>query len=117
MILNQILEAEVEEDIGKSIIDFGRYEAVYGEDERPDKAATPSALQLAGLQWLKDMQVNAYVDFCIWGPHHHRIMKLMRCIGVFITPTGEIIAKELPGPPSLSEWLKCYDIIRGLVTS
>ena len=60
---------------------------------------------------MRDMQVNAYVDFCIWGPYHHRIMKLMRCIGVFLTPTGDIITKELPGPPSLSEWLKCYDIV------
>ena len=99
VILSVILEIEVTADATKATLYYSRYEAVYGEGMRPAPVATPSALQLAGVQYLFDANVNPSLDYSVWGPYHYRIMKAMKCQGVTLAADGTIATKELPGPP------------------
>ena len=104
VILSLILEVEVQEDVKKSIIYYGRWEAVYGEGDRPEPHETPSPLQLAGVEYLKLNAMNPYLDYCVWGPHHYRIMRAMKVEGCVLGPDGTLQTKERPGPPTIHEW-------------
>jgi len=53
-----------------------------------------------------------YVDFAIWGPHHNRTVKRLRCAGKIFNETGELESKEVYGPPSTHHWNASYTIMR-----
>ena len=54
--------------------------------------------------------VAPHVDFGIWGPNHHRLMKKLRIKGIVLATTGAVQETELAGPPTLEHWMECWQI-------
>ena len=52
-----------------------------------------------------------YVDFGVWGPNHHRLLKKLRNTGLQLHAGGVLHTMELAGPPDLHAWLECYRLL------
>ena len=59
---------------------YARYEALFGEGESPPVDEDPTEEQLSALNHLLSTNLCPYVDFCIFGPHGHRILKKVKLI-------------------------------------
>ena len=65
---------------------------------------TPSALQLAALEYKLRTQGSAYVDFGVWRPNAGRLEKRMRLTIHHRNSKGDWIPFEIAGPASFVEW-------------
>lgn len=76
-VLSQVDEAEISVTSEADMVTgFLRYATVYGGNERPPKESEPSVEQVSALKHLIDAGATPYVDFSIWGPYMHRLVKL-----------------------------------------
>ena len=55
--------------------------------------------------------VAPYVDFGIWGPNHHRLLRRMRLQGLQLHGDGTLHSVELDGPPDLQAWMRSYRLL------
>lgn len=74
-----------------------------------DEEATPDQLQGIATKIAQD--VVPYADFGVLRPFGLRLERTLKFHAHFWDPTkGELVAKELPGPPSLEEWLRSWKV-------
>eukprot|EP00435_Cladocopium_sp_Y103_P052243 s2443_g16.t1 len=104
---SEILVAE-EKEILKC---YGRYEQVFGTGERPAKDCEPTAEQLSSLIHLIGAGQPPYVDFSVFGPFGHRMMKRIKLSGYNIERDGTLKMVELYGPNNLGAWLQSYNVL------
>lgn len=90
---------------------YARYEAVFGQGERPAKDYEPAAEQLTGLQHLCSQGSPPYADFSIFGPFGHRMMKRIKLSGYSIERDGTLRTVEMYGPNNLGAWLQSYNVL------
>ena len=77
----------------------------------PDPNSECSEAQLAGLYHVLRSGGPPYVDFGVWGPNHHRLLRRMRFTGLRLGPAGSYHNVELLGPPDFRTWAESYDIL------
>jgi hypothetical protein len=68
---------------------YARYEAVFGQVERPAKDCEPTAEQLTGLQLLCSQGSSPYAAFWFFGPFGH-LMKRIKLSGFSIERDGSL---------------------------
>ena len=110
-ILSQHDETEITENISKASQYHSAYEVVFGPGEKPRPQLAPSLLQLAAIEYLLDAGVVPYVDFNVFGPYHHRIMRKIKLVGQMLSPDGTLTQVEIPGPPSFRHWLASFKLM------
>eukprot|EP00435_Cladocopium_sp_Y103_P047095 s2113_g13.t1 len=111
-VMSQIDDTELVVADEKEILKYyARYEAVYGQGERPAKDNEPTAEQLTGLQHLVKQGSPPYADFSIFGPFGHRMMKRIKLSGYSIERDGTLKTVELFGPNNLGAWLQSYGVL------
>ena len=79
-----------------------------GEDAEPDEEA--SADQLAALEHRLLQGGCPSPDFGVWRPYGQRLARQLRLVVHHITPGGDYVPYEVPGPPSFAEWLAAYKV-------
>ena len=99
------------ENIAKAAEYHENYEAVFGPGEKPRPHQAPSMIQLAAVEHLLESGVVPYVDFNVWGPFHHRIMRKLKVVGQVLSPDGTLTQVEIPGPPSFRHWLASFKLM------
>ena len=52
-----------------------------------------------------------YVDFAVWGPFHHRLLKRSRLHGVVFGENGKMTPVELYGPADFGAWECSYQLL------
>ena len=85
------------------------FKKIYGRDPKPDEECTGD--QLTGVNALLQRDMVPYVDFGIWGPNHHRLLKKLRNTGLQLHAGGVLRTMELAGPPDLHAWMECYRLL------
>ena len=88
---------------------WDRFSLVYGRDPRPEEECT--ADQLTGVDTLLKRDIAPYVDFRIWGPNHHRLLKKLRNTGLQLHVGGVLRHIEISGPPDFTSWSECYSLL------
>ena len=109
LVVSQTAEQEVsilEPDRLKAA--YKRYHAVFKRAPPPNRELT--AEQLSGLDALLSdaSQPVPYVDFSIWGPHHHRLTKQIKLAGATFDSNGRLRQIEILGPPNFEAWEESY---------
>ena len=110
LICSQLDESEAdlleESDVLKG---YARLEVIYGAGTRPRSDSNPSLEQLSVVSHLVKSQANPYLDFSIFGPHSHRIMKMIKMSTQVFTKDG-LQTIELKGPPDLQTWQSSFEL-------
>ena len=88
---------------------FAAFHKVYDRNPRPDEECTTD--QLTGLFTLLHRDVAPYVDFGVWGPNHHRLLRKLRLTGLVPRADGTYQNIELLGPPDVEDWQACYQLV------
>ena len=52
-----------------------------------------------------------YVDFGVWGPNHHRLLKKLRTTGLQLHAGGVLKIIELSGPPDVETWSESFSLL------
>ena len=58
------------------------------------------------------MAGSPFVDFAIWGPFNHRVMKQRSFNAMVMNNKGEFVTKPMKGPTSYDDWLVCWKVFR-----
>ena len=90
---------------------FKRYESIFGRGERPDQEAEPTPEQVSALRCIISRGSPPFVDFGVWGPHGHRMMKKVKLSGYNIGRDGQLQTIELHGPPNIAMWEASYNVL------
>ena len=85
------------------------FKKIYGRVPKPHEECTGD--QLTGVNALLQRDMVPYVDFGVWGPNHHRLLKRRRNTGLQLHAGGVLRTMELAGPPDLHAWLECYRLL------
>ena len=85
------------------------FKKIYGRDPKPDEECTGD--QLTGVNALLQRDMVPYVDFGVWGPNHHRLLKKLRNTVLQLHAGGVLRTMELAGLPDLHSWLECYRLL------
>ena len=84
-------------------------EANDGLNPAEDEEATPDQLQGIAVKLSQD--VVPYADFGVLRPFGLRLERTLKFHAKFWDPSkAEFVAKELPGPPSIDEWLRSWKV-------
>ena len=75
------------------------------------QGAKPSNEQLCALKTCLDIICNPSCDFAIRGPHHPRMMKKLKCVGLVMGKDGVFRSEEFPGPPTFKHWEGSFEIM------
>eukprot|EP00971_Amphidinium_carterae_P323534 6429354-Amphidinium_carterae.1 len=71
----------------------------------------PTAEQLSCLRVKLQGDAVPYVDFSLFGPYGKRQAKMMKhAAQIFVG--GELVAKQMPGPPNFAAWRQCFRVYR-----
>jgi hypothetical protein len=89
---------------------YKRYDERLGGEPPPDHE--PSADQLTGVHQLSAMGFPPYVDFSVFGPHHVRIIRKLKLVGLVMNSAGELIRTEICGPVNFNQWNSCFNVFR-----
>ena len=91
---------------------YANYNTVFRQMPPPGEELT--AEQLTGLDaLLKDVsQPVPYLDFGVWGPHHHRLEKKIKLQGSTFDSQGRLRHIELLGPENPDKWHESYACLR-----
>jgi hypothetical protein len=68
--------------------------------------------QLTGLDNLKSSDTSIYVDFAVWGPFGHRLLKKLKLAGMQMLPGGEFKTVEMVGQPTYYMWEEKHRIFK-----
>ena len=52
-----------------------------------------------------------YVDFGVWGPNHHRLLRKLRTTGLQLHVGGTLKTIEVAGPADVHTWKECYKLL------
>ena len=79
----------------------------------PDPDSECSEDQISGMDHiLNRMGACPYVDFGVYGPNHHRLMRRMRFTGMAMNPDGTSKITELLGPGDYNSWAESYELLQ-----
>ena len=90
---------------------FRRYESKFGRGERPDQDQEPTPEQVSAIKCILSRGQPPFVDFGVFGPHAHRIMKKVKLSGYTIGRDGQLQTLELLGPANVAMWEACYNVL------
>ncbi|CAK0821560.1 unnamed protein product, partial [Prorocentrum cordatum] len=94
---------------------FANYRAVFG-DKDPPAGEECNPIQLGGLKSILAGSGAPYLDFGVWGPNHHRLLRRIRFSGARFGAGGVLETVELLGPANLHSWEESYRlVITGMV--
>ena len=93
-------------------IGYGRWEALFGIDCRPDPDAMITRGQLSAVKYMLDADMVPYVDYAIWGPHGSRMEKKMKLGGQVWQANGTFRYIEIAGPPTIEVWNDAFDVMQ-----
>lgn len=88
---------------------YDEYRHIFGRDPQPEEEC--SGQQLTGVHHLLSDDLPPYVDFGVWGPHHHRMIRKLRFTGTRFGANGVLQNVEILGPGSLQQWRECYQLL------
>ena len=88
---------------------WDRFKEVFGRDPRPEEECTGD--QLTGVDLLLKRDCAPYVDFGVWGPNHHRLLKKLRTTGLQLHAGSVLKNIELSGPPDVDTWSESYKLL------
>ena len=88
---------------------FRRCESIFGRGERPDQDQAPE--QVSAIKCILARGSPPFMDFSVFGPHGHRIMKKVKLSGYNIGRDGPLQTIELYGLPNISMWEACYNVL------
>ena len=113
--LNAVLSQVNESEIGimseaDMVTGYMLYATVYGGNERPPKKSEPSVEQVSVLKHLIDGGSTPYVDFSVWGPYMHRLVKKIKLSGYSLGRDGKLQLVELAGPSNYDMWLSSFQV-------
>ena len=90
---------------------FRRYESIFGRGERPGQDQEPTPEQVSAIRCILSRGQPPFVDFGVFGPHGHRIMKKVKLSGYTIGRDGQLQSIELLGPTNIAMWEACYNFL------
>lgn len=90
---------------------FRRYETIFGKGERPNQDQEPTPEQVSAIKCILARGSPPFVDFGVFGPHGHRIMKKVKLSGYNIGRDGQLQTIELYGPSNIAMWEACYNVL------
>lgn len=112
-IIDQISEEECEVMSETALAAaYARYEALFGEGESPPVDEDPTEEQLSALNHLLNTNLCPYVDFGIFGPHGHRILKKVKLISSRFNNRNELVKIELNGPATYAMWCASWNVFK-----
>ena len=90
---------------------YKKYYNVFKKEPPPEAELTEE--QLTGLDALLSdaSKPVPYLDFSIWGPHHHRREKWIKLSGTTFDSNGKLRQIEILGPPNDTIWKESYDCL------
>lgn len=110
-ILSQVDDEEAPLITEKELVAaYLRYSAIFGNDERPSKDSEPTLEQLSAVRRLVRQSSVPYVDFRVWGPFGHRLVKKIKLSGCIIGRDGRLTTTELTGPSNFGMWLQSWQV-------
>ena len=88
---------------------YTNYQNIFGQMPPPGSELTSE--QLSGLDALltDPNQPVPYLDYSVWGPHHHRLEKRMKLQGQVFDGAGKLRPVEIAGPPTPEVWQESHD--------
>ena len=112
-VVSQISDASCEKMSPQSVLEaYARYETQYGKGKAPPYDEEPTEAQLESLQHLLLAGDVPYVDFALWAPHGHRLIKKTKLCGQVFNNRGELHTVELSGPATFEMWLASFNILQ-----
>jgi hypothetical protein len=84
---------------------YTAYRAIFGR--MPEDQQECTAEQITGISYLLSMGM-IYVDFSVFGPFGHRMLRKMKLSGYEFRSDGTLHTVEMTGPGSLQMWLESY---------
>ena len=84
---------------------WDRFSVVYGRDPRPEEECTGD--QLTGVDTSLKRDIAPYVDFGIWVPDRHRLLKMLRNTGLQVHVGRVLRHIEISGPADFTSWSEC----------
>ena len=79
----------------------------------PDPDSECSEAQISGMDHvLNRVKACPYVDFGVYGPNHHRLLKRMRFTGIAQNTDGSSRVTELLGPGDFHSWAESYELLQ-----
>ena len=87
---------------------WDRFSVVYGRDPRPEEECTGD--QLTGVDTSLKRDIAPYVDFGIWVPDRHRLLKMLRNTGLQVHVGRVLRHIEISGPADFTSWSECYSL-------
>ena len=110
-ILSQVDDSEAPVMTEKELVAaYLRYATIFGENERPPKESEPTAEQVSGLRHVVKQGNPPFVDFSVWGPYGHRLVKRIKLSGYVIGRDGMLTTVELTGPTNFAMWLQSWQV-------
>ena len=110
-ILSQVDDSEAQMMSEKDMVAaYLRYATVFGSNERPPKESEPTVEQLSALRHVVQQGNPPFVDFSIWGPYGHRLVKKIKLSGYVIGRDGVLSTVELTGPTNFGMWLQSWQV-------
>ena len=79
-----------------------------GEDPPPEDE--PSVDQLSALEHKVNSGASPAADFAVWRPHGQRLMRSLKLTVHHLTPGGDYVPYEVPGPPTYEDWLRAWRV-------
>ena len=88
---------------------YTNYQNIFGQMPPPGSELTSE--QLSGLDALltDPNQPVPYLDYSVWGPHHHRLEKRMKLQGQVFDGAGKLRPVEIAGPPTPDVWQESHE--------
>ena len=90
---------------------YRRYEQQFGYGKRPPDDEEPTEEQLASLKHMLQANEGCYVDFNVWVPHGHRLIRKQRLVGQVLNAQHQWVTVEMTGPATFSMWKACYAVL------
>ena len=115
LVADQVIEQEVDIMSEAQVATcYQNYAKIFGGLPPPDEEITVE--QMTALHVLLQSGCPPYVDFAVFGPHGHRLLRKLRCTGLQLMPGGDLRNIELAGPPTFGMWERCNNCLKtGLI--
>ena len=79
----------------------------------PPEEEEPTLEQLSALnRKVKTLGLAPFVDFSVWGPYGRKQAKAVKYRSFFLQADGTYLAREIPGPATLSQWMGSFRVMR-----
>ena len=88
-VVSQVLDKTAVRMTDEEVLEsYKRYEKHFGKGRKPPEDEEPTVDQLSALRHLIQSGVVPYIDFSVWGPHGHRMVKKQKFMGQTFNHNG-----------------------------